>query len=549
MRRCLTILCLAMVAGTAQAQGRNQEERPTERLGGFWYGTWSPLIAIASLERTLPSAPPLPDLAGTAAPRVGLFWSGGNPAAAALDVANPRSEFRGTIGEDQGTYRRPFDPDDVVARDLEALGWRPFGHSSAGVGRVLVLQHSLGRAGPGSFESSYASNPFVTADTTNPEVRRIGVRLEGALAHRIGGWAFGLTLGYDGRDTRTTLARVPRLSRSSTPAVSLGVARRVIGATTIAAHGRWVGGDETIAIPPQPGITTGYHIGGYYEPDEFNIAPPNLYQRWIERDATAIGASVSGSLAGVTWMALAERTSRDERQFSRRAPGSPIDTWEADGYALVGAIQQHLPLRLTLTGFARYESLDGAAQRADLQGDIFRASENALRLRGDLRFATADQRWSIAVAAAADREGRTRADFISSMRTAITTWSAGASLEIARALGPATLVSIGGGFAQRASTTTIPNPTSLGAIGQWLIGPELAMEATQSRPVVFGARIRRSVGLGVALVLGGHREVLEPVGDPSIPLTPTGERTRWSVSLGVIMERAAEPSGEVPSSS
>lgn len=549
MRKCLTIWCLATVAGTAQAQGRNQEERPSERLGGFWYGTWSPLIPIASLERTLPSAPPLPDLAGTAAPRVGLFWIGGNPAAAALDVANARSEFRGTIGADRGTYRRPFDPDDVRARELEALGWRPFGRRSAAVGRVLVLQHSLGSAGPGSFESSYASNPFVTADTTSPEVRRIGVRLEGALAHHIGGWAFGLALGYDGRDSRTTLARVPRLSRSSTPAVSVGVTRRVIGATTIAVHGRWVGGDETINIPPQPGITTGYHLGGYYEPDEFTIAPPNLYQRWIEREATAIGASASGSLAGVTWMALAERTSRDERQFSRRAPGSPIDSWEADGYALVGAIQRQLPLRLTLTGFARYETLDGAAQRADLQGDIFRASENALRFRGDLRFATADRRWSIAVAAAADREERTRVDFISNIGTAITAWSGGASLEIARALDPATMVSVGGGFAQRASTTTIPNPSSLGAVGQWLIGPELAMEATQSRPLVFGARIRRSVGSGVALLLGGHREALEPVGANSIPLLPTGDRTRWSVSLGVIMEREAEPTNEVPRSS
>lgn len=535
------MLCLAMTAGTVQAQGRDQEERLTERLGGFWYGNWSPLRPIASLARTLPSAPALPDLAGTAAPQVGLFWSGGNPAAAALDVTRDRSGFRGSVGADEGPYHRPFDPDDVQARELEALGWRPFGRRSAAAGRVLVLQHTLGRAGPGSFERSYESNPFVTADTTNPEVRRIGARLEGALAHRVGGWAFGVALGYDGRDSRTTRARVPRLSRSSTPAATIGVTRRLPGAITLGAHGRWVGGDETITIPPQPGVTTGYHVGGYYEPDEFTIAPPSLYQRWIERDATAAGVSASGGLAGVTWLVLAERTSRDERQFSRRAPGSPVDTWNADGYAVMGALQRRLPLQLTITGFARYETLDGAAQRADLQGDIFRASENALRLRGDLRFSTKDERWSIAMLAAADREERTRRDFISSIGTAITAWSGGASIEVARALDQATLISIGGGFAQRASTTTIPNPTTLGTIGQWLIGPELAMEATQSRPIAFGARIRRSVGSGVALLFGGQREVLEPVGDPTVPLVPTGDRVGWNVALGVVLERDSEP--------
>lgn len=539
MRRALIAMCLVGSSASGAAQ-----ETASEQLGGPWYSDWSPLRPIADLPRTLPAASPLPDLAGTPAPRIGMWWSGGNPGSAAVELDHGRSQFRISRSDTHGSLRRRFDPEDVQATELEALGWRSFGTSSAAIGRVLVAERTFGDASPTAYVNPFTSNPFIVADTTTPSVRRLGARLEGALAHAIDGWSFGLAAGYEGYDTRTTLSRVPRLSRFSVPAIAGGLARRAFGTVTIGGHARWMGGNETITIVPEPGGTVAYQASGFAEPDEISVPGPTLYQRWIERRASAVGVSGSGITFGTTWVVLAERTDRHDRQFSRRDVDAPIDSWEADGYAMLGAAQRRLGERLTLTALARYETLDGAAERGDLDGDIYRAQENALRLRADVRYGTREGGWTIALSATADREERVRRDFLDQRAASVTGWTGGAALEIARALDTRTMLSVGGGISQYASTALIPDPTTLGPVTRWLSGPELALSATQLRPAIFGARLRRDLGRWTSLLLGGSYRALSPVGEPTVPATPEGERSSWSASLGVILGGAGVRSEE-----
>jgi hypothetical protein len=360
------------------------------------------------------------------------------------------------------------------------------------------------------------------------------------LAHAIGGWSFGLAAGYEGYDTRTTLSRVPRLSRFSVPAVSGGLARRAFGTVTIGGHARWMGGNETITIVPEPGGTVAYQASGFAEPDEISVPGPTIYQRWIERRGSSVGVSGSGITLGATWVVLAERTDRHDRQFSRRDVDAPIDTWRADGYAVLGAAQRRLGDRLTLTALARYESLDGAAERGDLDGDIYRASENAMRLRADVRYGARNGGWTVALSATADREERVRRDFLDQRDASVTGWTGGAALEIARAIDTRTLLSIGGGVSQYASTALIPDPTTLGPVTRWLSGPELALSATQLRPTILGARLRRDLGRGTALLLGGTYRSLRTVDDSSVPDAPSGDRSGWSASVGVILHSGAD---------
>ncbi len=49
-------------------------------------------------------------------------------------------------------------------------------------------------------------------------------------------------------------------------------------------------------------------------------------------------------------------------------------------------------------------------------------------------------------------------------------------------------------------------------------------------------RVRR-LGEATAIYMGARRESLEPSQSGSTPFAPTGGRTLWSVSLGVVMGR------------
>jgi len=94
-------------AGRALAQSSGLDP---ERDLPVWMRSWSPLVAAADLPRQLPGAgtSAMPSLFGP--PRVGPFWTAGNPAGLVGDLSDSRSDFILTRSRQTGDYRRPLDP-------------------------------------------------------------------------------------------------------------------------------------------------------------------------------------------------------------------------------------------------------------------------------------------------------------------------------------------------------------------------------------------------------------------------------------------------------
>jgi len=379
----------------------------------------------------------------------------------------------------------------------------------------------------------HTSSPLVLSDSSLPEMRRVRVRLEGALGWRFGGWGLGLATGVEVRDHRTQHVRFPRVGRLSAQGVALGLMRELpLVRLRLAAYGRWLGGSERITLVAYPSPGLAYQLDGYNEPDRREVAQP--YFRRIERDAWSLGLGLGGELWGAPWTIFGERTSRDDAHSSERRAHPATDRWSAKGWVLGGAIQR--PLfgdRLLVTAQARYSRLRGAATRFDLQGDIFRSKESVLRASADLRYTSPP--WTAAALFSLGREKRTRHDYIVRVYSDIESWTPGLGLEVARAVGPATTASLGLALSAYSATSIIPNPEALGPVYNLLIAPELALYATRAVPLTAALAVRHRLGEATAIYVRALRESLEPSGSESTELAPTGERTLWSMALGVVV--------------
>lgn len=527
---------LAAILVPARVVAAQSPERATDTGTPPWMTAWSPLAPIADHPRRLPKAPLLPQLHLAASPRVGLFWTSGNPAALAFEVSARWSELHASFSSDRGTYRRPLDPDDVEAIQFSALAWQRVGGKSAAAGRIIADRQNLGNASFADFVDPYSSNPLVIADTSAPEMRWLRARLEGAYGLRLRGWGLGLAAGIEVRDNRTEAARFPRDGRFSTYGAAVGVVREVPFADLrVAGYVRWLGGNEAVELLARPGLGLVYRIEGYAEPTPIAVAPPQiLFFRRIERHATALGLGVTGKVWGTTWSAVWQRTHRDEAHFSQLRRDPPEDRWEADGRVLGGSLQRpFFADKLLLTAEVHHSRLEGEATRADLEGTIFEAEENALALAADARFFAPP--WTVAARYALGREWRRRTDFIAEIGSEIETWSPGVAFEVARAFGNRTLTSVGFALAAYSTDSAIPNPEAMGPLYGTLVAPELSLYATQARPAAVTVALRQGIGTRTALSVLTSWETLTSTGSGSLPFAPNGDRTLWSVRIGVTM--------------
>ncbi|MFN2400359.1 MAG: DUF6850 family outer membrane beta-barrel protein [Gemmatimonadaceae bacterium] len=535
-----TVSFTVTLATTASAQDSFRSERATDPGFSHWFLAWSPLRPIAELPRVLPRAPAPPDLGGSPRPRVGLFWTAGNPASLAEGVRDTYADIRFTGASDGGTYRRPLDPDAATVRQVAGLAWRPLGPRGAAAGLVTIDEESLDDASFAGMLSPHSSNPLVVTDTTSPAMRRTRARLQGALGYRVRRWGAGVSVGYEAREHRTQDARFPRIGRVSTPAVLVGISHPIPtgrGAMIVAVTGRWVGGYETVTLIPEPGTSTVHQLEGYAEPDERVVSQPPAYYRRVNRTARAFGAGLAGTIAGVEWVLSGERTLRDEDHFSERRADPATDTWEANGYGIVSSAQRSLLRRQGLiTVVAHYVSLNGAARRSDLDGDIFRASESALALTADARYTRDGSPWSFGLTFGVERETRVRNDFIAEVGTEIQTWNPGAAVAVARKLHPRITIALGASASLVSTSAAIPSPDGLGPVYQRLIAPELALYAAQKTPVAASASALYTLRSGTDIVLRNRWESLSPrVSGSGLPFSPTGDRTLWSVSAGFVL--------------
>lgn len=516
------------------------ESRATDARLPAWMNAWSLFSSIADHPRAMPAAPHLPGLLTTPAPKLGLFWTAGTAAGLAWEAGERFAELTGRGSGDDGAFRRPLDPDDVTAVQLAALAWQPLGERAAAAGRVVVDQETVGLGSFGDVTSPHGSNPLVVTDTTQPRSRRIRARLEGAFGVRLGSWGAGLAAGLEVRDHRSVGARFPRLDRTATPALAVGLAREIpVARSRIALFGRWIGGKETVTLLPEPGSSIVYQWEGYAEPAARVVSPPNVYFRRLQSDAWTVGLAAAGEALSVSWAAAAEITSRDEGHFSQRREDPPKDRWAADGYALTGAVQRHFwEGQALLTASGRYTHLEGDASRSDIAGTIFRAHESAFAGHLEARVRPSSSAWQLAAGLSLVREWRHRRDFVAEIESMIIPWTPGVAVEVARELDVATSISLGASIAVYSAVSTIPNPEPLDSVYQQFIAPELSFYATQAVPKTVGITVARRVGASTTVWLGGRYEVLDPRDKENpLPFRPSGDRTLWTATLGVTLGR------------
>lgn len=537
MRPLLGILALLTSAVGLRAQTLPLE-RGTDTGTPVWMHAWSPLAPIADHPRLLPRAPTPPELLLAARPQIGLFWTAGNPAGLPFDVRDGRAELRVAGGADDGDYKRPLDDQEAGVLQFVGMAWQPVGRGAA-AGHVIFDQE---RPAPSSFADvvePYPSNPLVVTDTSLPDMRRVRARLEGALGLQFGGWSLGLSAGVEVRDNRSHKARFPRLARMSTPGVALGLARRLpFAGLRLSAHGRWVGDRESLTLVGRPGTGVVYQLEGYAEPTPREVVAPNLfYLRKMERNAFAGGLALSGTLWDANWVVFWELTTRDEKHYSEQKAHPAADRWTADGRVLGGAVQRaFFNDALLVTGYLRSTHLNGDATRFDLEGVIFRGEESVLLVGADVRYVPTGSPWMLGLVFTTFRESRRRRDFIAELRTEIESWTPGAAVEIARALGETTRVSLGYGVSYFSAVSTLPDPEPLGPQYQRLIAPELSFYATRAMATTASLAVRQDLGSRTALLVRGHRESLAGRdSEPSVPFAPTGERTLWNLSLSLLL--------------
>lgn len=536
----VAVLAVVSAAGRLPAQ-----EGVDGRFGGAglpaWMSAWSPTAPLASSSRTLPAAPALPNLLGAPAPRVGLLWTAGNPAGLALELDDTWGDLTLGAAGASGAYRRPLDRDGVTTVGLAGSRWQPTGEHSSVIGRVLINQTNSEFGSFSPQAEPFGADPFVLTDTSTSAMQRIAARLEGGFGWRRGGWGIGAAAGFEVIDNRTRESSLARLTRSSRPGVSLGVARVFGDALRLSAYGRWRGDDETVRFIAWPALGLIRPLQGLSEPPELPIGgdPSRLeFFRFAESDAFSGGLAAAGRLSGAEWTFFGEQVHREVRHFRDRREDAPADRWESQGWRAGAGLSRlfrgagvHTMLR------GEYSSLEGDAFRSDLDGAIYRSAADVLQAALDLRWRPAGSVWLLAARLDVRGERRERSDFLAEVGTDLVSWRPAASLEVGRRIGSTTLLSLAGGLGFYEPKATLLNPTAMGPVYRQVMGPELALYAARSRPTVAGLTLRHALEDGVAVLLEARGNRVAALQDVTVvPLLPEGERTQWAVELRVVWD-------------
>lgn len=524
MRRALlAVTAVAALAGPAAAQDP-------------WGGAWTPLAPVADIPRSLLTPPSPAALLVRLPPAIGLFWTDGNPAALPFEVGDAFSVYDVGYEDQSGDYRRPLDPGSVGTFGARASGWGPLGGRGGVTGRAVLWDETREPDALSHQVRPYGSSPLIASDSSTPAVDRVRVRLEGAGGWRTGPWGFGAALGYDAVDNRTQATRLPRIGRQTTSSASLGAVHAFgSGAWRVGLSWRYQQSNETFQVTARGGTTgAAFLLIGFSEPLRQPIVSIQPFIRRFEREASAWSPSVAGTLFGATWTAaLARERLRDEQRASAVNPDVGTDRWLADGWAWTVAAQR--PFRafgwtaLARAG-ARGRSLEGDATIATIDGIILTQRETDLGIDAELRVASPDTAWQMALGFVTRGITRDWADYLAELSADIETWTPGASVEVARRVGRPTDLALGFAWAGHFASARLPNPALRGPAYQQLIAPELSLEATQAAGVAWHGTLRYRLAPASALWIRLRYDEVRPRGD-SLPLGPAPEARRKTVTF------------------
>ena len=526
--RTLALIAAAQcaAAGIADAQGSSPQ-----RVG--WQGDPTALAPVAELVREPAPVPQLPLLLTAPAPRAGLFWTLGNPAALPLELNDRYTAFRAAYTDEAGTYRRPLDAASTGTIAVSGSGWRPVGARGALSGGVVVQQTSMDQMAAG-VSDPYGMSPHLFSDTSGTSLGETAARLDGAGGWRLGGWGLGLALGFDTWTTRTGVARVPRFQRGVRPTATAGLTR-TLGPLVLAAHARWQAEVQTTSLTTRGVTDRVYDIAGYTEPVPVDLGPGQGYYRRIERDAAALGGGAGLTTGTIRWIAFGEVTRLDERQSSQQNNNPPTDNWDATGHVLGLSVEAALAGgRGRLVSGIRWSHVSGEATRADLvaEGILYRATDDAVDGGVDVRLRLGS-RWQAGARLSITHDYDARDDILARVGSALRTWSPSFSLETAYDLSDRLALSLGAGAAWRTPIGSIPDPGPTGAGYQEWLAPELSYYATPTLTEALRVAARWRAGGQEIAVQAQYGHTAARGAGYQLPFAPVGSRETWDVGVSV----------------
>jgi len=499
--------------------------------------TWSPLEPRADLPRRFPRVNAVPSLL-LPTPRVGLFWTAGNPAGLRAELTDTRTDFALATSHESGALRRPLDPGASTLRQASGLGWTPVDSRLALLGRVVIDQERFDPGTHADVVEAYPTSPFVPLDTSSTATRRTRVRLEGGAGLQLGVWGLGLTLGYEAREHQTIAAGLVRRTRQTMPGATIGLTRR-LGSVRLGPYARWRNRAETIFLIERAAQASVIQLEGLRDVRPFDIL--SFYYRRIEEDIPSVGWAVAGPLGGGTWSLYAERSWLRERLTRQEANDPAEDAWDVNAWDGGGAYQRMFG-RTILTVDARYTRLRGDGDLAlDSTGVILQAAERAACAAVELRLGPDTIGWSLAVGVQVRWEYRLRDALTVPIAAHVMGLTEGASVEVGRAFSPRLFATATVGFAAYSANSSFPSPTALGPVYRSYILPEYDLASRPAQPWLGAVAVQWKVGPRTSLWVRATGERVSPTRSGPTSFGPDGSRSVVGASVGVTLRGPAQP--------
>lgn len=542
-------LCFGANAAMAQDIPPTAWARPQESNGALadrlpsWLGAWSPLRPIVDAQRSLLRAPATPGLLDAPPPMIGAFVLAGAPGAFVRDFARDSGSagglphfghFYARSASEDGDYRRPLDVADSRVKQVGGFGWAPIGRRGMAIGRFVVDQEENDVSSFTARITPFSSTPIIMTDSVQPPMQRTRARLEGAVGAEVFGFGLGVSAALDSRENNSVDFPLRRSGRSALPGVAFGAERALPWyGLRIGVYGRWSEPNESNRLNPAPASTIIYQVQGYDEPFGFVVnATTPIFTRTDTR-ATATGGTIEASAFGASAVLMHESGSRnDEQTLAPFNANRAIERWRADGKETRLQVRRPIGARIVANVIAVTEESEGAGSRSDLTGIAFNGTDKREAIEADIRL-TWNAAWSAAVIAGTVRTGHARNDYAAELWSDANAVSPFASVEVARRFARAS-VAAGLSFADRVpyGTSSIPNVEDRGANYNRIIAPSLAYEVSQARAtawwVTATAPFRESVLYASLRVEGTQSRAVD-----TARLAPSGERSGWSLSLGI----------------
>ena len=534
----------ALLASPPAAQAQGLAEAPTgpEGTAPGEASSWSFLGAPDLIEPPAPRAPVPLGLLTAPEPRTGLFWTGGNPAGLAHEVADPWTAFRTARSRTSGSFHRPLDPVAETGLGLSGISWRPVDDWGAAIGRVSVGRSESDPSAFGKMLSPYGGSPFALADTGFTAMRRVETRLEGGLGVRLGRWAVGVGVGYEATDNRTSEDPLLRVGHQSATGVTLGVSRS-LGPPGLraAAYGRWRGEAETLQMISVEASGQILLLQGLTEPDVVALRRGSFFRR-RDRTRWAGGLGLADQEGGFRWTVSGGPVSSEER-WARADLADPSEesVWKSDGHEARAAASHRLGPSWRAVYHLGWSSASGEARTPDSEEVVFRGEEERLGAGAWIRYRAGATGWRGAASLRIDRGSWTAADRIVATSADLTVQDLTARLGAAYA-GDRWAGGLEYGVTFHDARGSIPTPAAIGEGYETIVSPALGLYSTPSTTHRVGAtgRWRAAGGVGVWLRLDYLRR--EPdTGAVRLTIAPEGTRSRFTTELGVALDL---PGGE-----